>query len=261
MNNYVLLIFLNSITSHAIFMSELINILEIAMYVFGGFVEEGNESQNDFWKFDIPSRTWTEIYPTNANQVWPSPRMEHCAAMISLTPTRFKLFETLMGQEIIPSHQENSATTYLHNQMYIFGGYSSQKTQFNNDLYCFDFTHYKFFKINYKVTQQLFYLNVKRVEYVKERSRHTMVASGDEKLYILGGMTFLSHCLMDVWEYDIDTQTMTCLWQDRNEDESGSDLTKSNEEEQDHPEPRCSHSCVYSRKENALYVFGGIRRG
>ncbi|KAG2387939.1 hypothetical protein C9374_000789 [Naegleria lovaniensis] len=235
---------------------------EDAMYVFGGFVEEGNESQNDFWRFDIPSRSWTEIYPTNSNQVWPSPRMEHCSVMVSLTPRRFKRFENIMGQnDFIPS-QENNETTYLHNQMYIFGGYSSQNTQFNNELYCFDFTHSKFFKINYQVTQQLFYLNVKRVEYVKERSRHTMVASaGDEKLYIVGGMTFLSHCLMDVWEYDIDTQTMTCLWQDRNEDQSGSDYTSSREEAQDYPEPRCFHSCVYSRKENSLYMFGGIRRG
>ena len=222
------------------------------MYVFGGLIEEGNQAQSDFWQFHFPSKTWLEIYPNHKEDVWPSARMEHCAVMVTLPQRRRKLSWV---SNVKTRDDEDEMGINLYNQMFIFGGYSNISVEFSDELYCYDFTDCRFHKVEYHVhSEGLFYLGFKKAKTVAPRSRFAMVNARDEKLYIIGGMTNLSICLMDVWEYDIDSQTMTCLWEDKDEDRN---LQVTKEECMEYPEPRCFHSCVYCHKEKcSVHVWG-----
>lgn len=108
--------------------------------------------------------------------------------------------------------------------------------------------------------------NIENDNNMEVRSRATMVVASSTsdsshhvKLYIIGGITTFSKYLMDVWEYDIESQEMTCLWKSHMCEEGDSFKILDRNGERLFPQPRCSHSCVYSGNDNCLYMFGGVR--
>lgn len=194
------------------------------------------------WSFHIPTREWTEFYAKSRIECWPSPMFDHTAVSISLSRKRFEKFLMRYPEigKLSDLQQDENCFPLIekfYNQMYIFGGYNSSK-HFSNDLYCYDFTFKKFIKIEY---------TGKESEMIMERSRHCMVSVQDQYLYIIGGMTDKSKTLMDVWEYDIDRNVMKCL------------SKHSDQYSESFPNSRTYHSCVYSKLNHSIYMFGGIR--
>ena len=126
------------------------------VYLFGGF---GNTYLNDFWKFDLASREWTEIETTGTA---PTPR---CGCSGCYAPSRGKFYvfggyhgdylkdfyeldlETNEWQLLNYSHDIPSLTVLSLNTdaskdyLTIFGGYTMSK--YVTDMYHFDFNRNK----------------------------------------------------------------------------------------------------------------------